>query len=221
MQSISDVVEKLLSDKPYLAECLAEDLINVSSLSRKVQPEVNEILDSECGIPAIAMAIKRLDLSVQTRISAKMKLVITNLGDIIVRNDLSSYTYKNSTSLEQRKSELMFSSNLSDDKFCTITQGVFESNFVVSKAMRLEIEEKFVNEHLIASSHNLASLSVRLPKENVELPGLYYFFFKQFAWNNINVLEVISTTNEFTVVVEEALLEKAFSTIKNLKNSLM
>lgn len=87
--------------------------------------------------------------------------------------------------------------------------------------MRLEIEEKFVNEHLIASSHNLASLSVRLPKENVELPGLYYFFFKQFAWNNINVLEVISTTNEFTVVVEEALLEKAFSTIKNLKNSLM
>lgn len=221
MQSISDVVEKILSDKPYLAECLAEDLINVSSLSRKVQPEVNAILDSDCGIPAIAMAIKRLDLSIQTRISAKMKLVITNLGDIIVRNDLSSYTYKNSTSLEQRKSELMFSSNLSDDKFCTITQGVFESNFVVSKAMKLEIEDKFVNENLIASSHELASLSVRLPKENVELPGLYYFFFKQFAWNNINVLEVISTTNEFTVVVEEALLEKAFSTIKNLKNSLM
>jgi len=221
MQSISDVVEKLLSDKPYLAECLAEDLINVSSLSRKVQPEVNAILDSDCGIPAIAMAIKRLDLSIQTRISAKMKLVITNLGDIIVRNDLSSYTYQNSTSLEQRKSELMFSSNLSDDKFCTITQGVFESNFVVSKAMKLEIEDKFVGETLISSSHELASLSVRLPKENVELPGLYYFFFKQFAWNNINVLEVISTTNEFTVVVEEALLEKAFSTIKNLKNSLM
>ena len=221
MQSISDVVEKLLSDKPYLAECLAEDLINVSSLARKVQPEVNEILDSDCGIPAIAMAIKRLDLSVQTRISAKMKLVITNLGDIIVRNDLSSFTYKNSTNLEQRKSELMFSSNLSDDKFCTITQGVFESNFVVSKAMRAEIEEKFVTEQLISSRHDLASLSVRLPKENVELPGLYYFFFKQFAWNNINVLEVISTTNEFTVVVEEALLEKTFSTIKNLKNSLM
>lgn len=221
MQSISDVVEKLLSDKPYLAECLAEDLINVSSLARKVQPEVNEILDSDCGIPAIAMAIKRLDLSVQTRISAKMKLVITNLGDIIVRNDLSSFTYKNSTSLEQRKSELMFSSNLSDDKFCTITQGVFESNFVVSKAMRAEIEDKFVGEYLISSRHDLASLSVRLPKENVELPGLYYFFFKQFAWNNINVLEVISTTNEFTVVVEEALLEKTFSTIKNLKNSLM
>jgi len=221
MQSISDVVEKLLSDKPYLAECLAEDLINVSSLARKVQPEVNEILDTDCGIPAIAMAIKRLDLSIQTRISAKMKLVITSLGDIIVRNDLSSYTYKNSTSLEQRKSELMFSSNLSDDKFCTITQGVFESNFVVSKGMRPEIEDKFINEYLIASKHNLASLSVRLPKENVELPGLYYFFFKQFAWNNINVLEVISTTNEFTVVVEEALLEKAFSTIKNLKNSLM
>ncbi len=221
MQSISDVVEKILSDKPYLAECLAEDLINVSSLARKVQPEVNEILDSDCGIPAIAMAIKRLDLSVQTRISAKMKLVITNLGDIIVRNDLSSFTYKNSTNLEQRKSELMFSSNLSDDKFCTITQGVFESNFVVSKEMRTEIEEKFVTEQLISSRHHLASLSVRLPKENVELPGLYYFFFKQFAWNNINVLEVISTTNEFTVVVEESLLEKAFSTIKNLKNSLM
>ncbi|MGB0871305.1 MAG: hypothetical protein ACPG6V_03735 [Flavobacteriales bacterium] len=221
MQSISDVVEKILKDKPYLAEALVEGLINVSSLARKVQPEVSLLLDTECGIPAIAMAIKRLDLSIQTRISTKMKAVITNLGDIIVRNDLSSFTYKNSPSLEQRKSELMFSSNLSDDKFCTITQGVFESNFIVAKAMKLEIETKFTNENLISSRHNLTSLSVRLPKENVELPGLYYFFFKQFAWNNINVLEVISTTNEFTVVVEEALLEKAFSTIKNLKNSLL
>ncbi|MGK0430165.1 MAG: hypothetical protein ACJARX_001839, partial [Psychroserpens sp.] len=42
--------------------------------------------------------------------------------------------------------------------------------------------------------------------------------FKRLAWENITLYEVVSTTNEFTIVVEDDLVDKAFSVIKRLKN---
>jgi hypothetical protein len=38
------------------------------------------------------------------------------------------------------------------------------------------------------------------------------------AWDNITLYEIISTTNEFTILVEEHLVDKAFSIIKGLKH---
>ena len=38
MKSISSVVESLIKEKPYLEEALAQDLINISSLARALQP---------------------------------------------------------------------------------------------------------------------------------------------------------------------------------------
>lgn len=40
MKSISSVVESLIKEKPYLEEALAQDLINISSLARALQPEI-------------------------------------------------------------------------------------------------------------------------------------------------------------------------------------
>ncbi|WAC01236.1 hypothetical protein N7U66_14045 [Lacinutrix neustonica] len=45
---------------------------------------------------------------------------------------------------------------------------------------------------------------------------MYYQIFKRFAWEGISLYEVISTTNEFTVLVEDHVVDKAFSAIKRL-----
>jgi len=57
-----------------------------------------------------------------------------------------------------------------------------------------------------------------LPQNNYKIAGLYYQFFKQLAWNGVTVYEVVSTSNEITILVEDAVIEKAFSAIKSLKN---
>ncbi|MEM9678858.1 MAG: hypothetical protein AAF901_00930, partial [Bacteroidota bacterium] len=66
---------------------------------------------------------------------------------------------------------------------------------------------------------NLSAISLMLPKNNTKISGLYYQIFKRLAWENVALYEVISTTNEFTIVVEDALVDKAFSIMKNLSNS--
>ena len=78
--------------------------------------------------------------------------------------------------------------------------------------------ESFKAENQIGMQDNLSAISIRLPENNSKISGLYYQIFKRFAWEGISLYEVISTTNEFTVLVENHLVNQAFSAIKNLNS---
>jgi hypothetical protein len=72
---------------------------------------------------------------------------------------------------------------------------------------------------LIQKLDNLASITVKLPKENIVVPGIYYFIFQRLAWEGIIINEVISTSNEFTILVSEEQVDVAFKVIKERKES--
>ena len=59
---------------------------------------------------------------------------------------------------------------------------------------------------------------MKLPEDNTEVEGVYYFVLKKLAWKSISIEEVISTTNEFTIVVKSHLISKAFEVLINLGN---
>ena len=64
----------------------------------------------------------------------------------------------------------------------------------------------------------LSAITISLPSDNSKVTGLYYQIFKRLAWEGIALYEVVSTTNEFTILVEDEVVDKAFSVMKRLKN---
>ena len=64
----------------------------------------------------------------------------------------------------------------------------------------------------------LSAISINLPQDNSKIAGLYYHFFKRLAWEGIVLYEVISTTNEFTILVEDEYVDQAFAAIKRVKS---
>ena len=101
--------------------------------------------------------------------------------------------------------------------FYAFTRGIFESNIIVSSSIKSAIQKIFKNEIQIASQDYLSAISINLPKGNSKIVGLYYQIFKRLAWENVTLYEVVSTTNEFTILVEDH-LQTAFSVIKALKS---
>ena len=77
--------------------------------------------------------------------------------------------------------------------------------------------DRLKNEAFIAIQDGLSAISINLPLENSRVAGLYYHFFKRLAWDGVVLYEVISTTNEFTILVEDEYVDKAFSAIKRVK----
>jgi hypothetical protein len=62
---------------------------------------------------------------------------------------------------------------------------------------------------------------MKLPPINSEISGVYYYLLKKLAWEGINLAEVISTTNEFTVVVDTRTVSKAFTVLMDLKTETL
>jgi hypothetical protein len=80
------------------------------------------------------------------------------------------------------------------------------------------LEEVFRHEICIDKLNNLSAITVKLPTDNVKIPGIYYFIFQRLSWEGVNINQVISTSNEFTILMDEDSINVAFEVIKNLKS---
>ncbi|KAB1160412.1 MULTISPECIES: hypothetical protein [Tenacibaculum] len=217
MKTIQEAVEITIRKTPFIEEALNEKLINVSSLAREILPEVSKLLKKEVKVGAVMMAINRLSPANELRVRKNIKRLALDLGDVIVRSDLCDFTFKNTTSLLKEIAKILSKSADSNDYFLTVSQGIFETNIVTSKNLQPYVEEIFKRETLINNVNDLASITIKLPKDNLEQSGVYYFILKQFAWANIAVQEVISTTHEMTIVVKEQDINETFAILMDLK----
>jgi hypothetical protein len=218
MKTIQEVVEEIISQTPFIEEALHDKLINVSSLARDIQKEVESRLGKSVKTGAVMMAINRISPANLLRIRKNIKSFSLELKDFIVRSDLYDYTYKNTHTLQKQIAKLYNSIEHSSESFFTVSQGIFETNIVISSNIRKQLEKYLLAEELIHSITNLSSITVKLPKSNLEQSGVYYFILKQFAWANIPVQEIISTTHEITLVVKEADITNSFAILIRLKS---
>ncbi|MDB4767124.1 aspartate kinase [Flavobacteriaceae bacterium] len=217
MKTISSVVENYIKKKPFLQSALAQGIINLTSLSRIIMPEIEEALGKDIRNGAIVMALKRLSDDMEFRATHKIIKVLKNIGEITVRSSLTDFTFLISDSILENQTLLLKEINKNKDVFYTSSRGVNELNIVVSGALDKTVETLFVTEKCTQKAENLSSITVKLPAENVSVPGIYYFIFQRLAWEGIVLYEVISTTNEFTIIVNDTQVDVAFRTIKDLK----
>ncbi len=218
MKTISSVVENYIKNKPFLSTALSEGIINLTSLSRRIKPEIELVLKKQIRSGAIVMALKRISNSLEFVSTHKILKVLKNIGDITVRSNLIDYSFKVSDSLLSCQAKFLSEIDHPQLIFYTSSRGVTESNIIISNEMKEKMEAYFEKEILIKKTDNLSSISIKLPVENVSIPGIYYFIFQKMSWEGINIIEVISTSNEFTIVLDDKNVNDAFKIIKNLKS---
>ena len=200
-----------------MQSALAQGIINLTSLSRQIRAEVSETLGKEVKDGAIVMALKRLSDDLEFRATHKIVKVLKNIGELTVRSNLTDYTFLSSETILAQQAKLLEKVHENQDIFYTSSRGVNEINIVLSNTLDHVVETLFVKERCTQKSENLSSVTVKLPAENVSVPGIYYFIFQRLAWEGILLYEVISTTNEFTILVNDDQVDVAFKTIKDLK----
>lgn len=219
MGSIGKITEDIINKSPFLREAMTDDLINISALARKILPEIEQITGEKIKEGAVVMAIKRMTPGLYRKLNIKINNVMGDLGDFLVRSNLTDYTFENSESLKTKQSELLIEIHKDNASFFTLCKGVSETTFIVSSQQAETIERIFKEERLKSNTKNLASVTVKLPLINTEVYGIYYYILKHLAWEGINIIEIMSTSNEFTIVVRQNDVDQAFKILMNLKRS--
>ena len=218
MKTIASQVSEYVKTKPYLSSALSQGIINLTSLARQIQPDIEKSLKKPARSGAIVMALKRISDNEEFLSTHRIVSVLKNLGDITVRSALTDYCFKLTDTLLLAQAKFLTEIKDRNDVFYTSSRGVGESNIVVSSNISYLVEEIFKDEICIDKLKNLSAITVKLPTENVKIPGLYYFIFQRLSWEGVNISEVISTSNEFTILMNEESVNVAFEVIKNLKS---
>jgi aspartokinase len=151
------------------------------------------------------------------RLNLKITNIIGELGDFLVRSNLEDYTFENTESLSLKQADLVTLVNTDSDVFYTICRGVTETTIICSQNISSKINNLLINERLKSHTTDLASVTVKLPTVNSEVYGVYYYILKHLAWEGLNIVEVVSTANEFTIIVKQDHVDKAFKVLMQLK----
>lgn len=217
MITVAQAVESVIKVKPFLAEGLSEGIVNISSVARKIQPQIETIVRKPIKEGAIVMALNRLTPQLSSSLHNNIKSLLGSLGDIIVRSNLTDFTFRNSNSIFHCHTNVMNQLVDHQDIFYTLVRGVFESNLVVSSSFESVVENYFSNEEMTWKSSNLSAITLKLPSNNTQVTGFYYHILKALAWEGITLKEVISTTNEFSIIVNDDDIDRGFTILKGLK----
>src|SRR5664279_4995769 len=131
MRTTAAVVEELVRELPLLEEGLAEGILNLSALARRLRPKVEDALSKGVSDAAVMMALKRLAPRIAAQDRSIVKL-LRQIRDLTVRSSLVEFTFRSSPTLLERHRNLLLSIAKERDAFLTYTQGVFEVTLIAS-----------------------------------------------------------------------------------------
>lgn len=217
MANLREELNVLLKEQPFIEEALHEGLINISSLARRIKPDLENRLGSTLNEGAIVMAIRRLGPGLQVQLQNRFRKFMAQIGDIIVRSNLVDYTFQNNPGMVDCERHLIELIKGEASGFYSFSRGVDETTIIISAHFEKALKTAFQKQQILNTVSELSSITLKMPESNRETLGLYYLFFKSLSEKGINVMEVISTSNEVTFVVKQNDVERAFSTLNSLK----
>ncbi|MEI6532580.1 MAG: aspartate kinase [Candidatus Roizmanbacteria bacterium] len=213
MIAVPEVVKKLIKKIPFIEESISEGFINLSSLARKLKPQIENELMKEVTEGSVIMALKRIEQS-KKRFSP-IKKAFSSSPDILVRSNLFSITVKR-LDFTPDKHKRLLDYNKEMEYFLTISQSEFETTITGSEELQNKLKTLFSTNTIIVEFHKLSSITIRLTKNVSTIHGVYYHILKTLAWEGINMIELISTYTELTIILSKDDIEKAFSRLKEL-----
>lgn len=215
MDRISDIVEDEIRRTPFLEAALIDGIINHSALARRLRPRIERRLLRKASVAAIMMALRRLGTRIGKRTGGQARAG-PELGELTIRSNLMEFTFRNSPTLRAKHRRLLGRLAHAPEAFVTYTQGISQAMLIVSAGLERVVEESFAGEARIATLRNLSAMVLRLPPAVVKTPGAYYRILKQLAWENVNVIDVVSTYTEFTIVLDDSQVSAAFAALRGL-----
>lgn len=211
MITIGELVNDYLKSHPFIDYAIEDNLINYSSLARKLWPLFEKQLMKRVEVSAVGMALRRAARSLQKR---KQVYPVIRPEELIVRSGIVEYTFEKSDTISSAVASFLHSTAKEKKYFSVVTEGVFEVAVIMSKQYEYISKDIFKKEVITARQEKISAITLRLPTNNVFVPGVYSRFLQKLAWENINIVDVVSTLTEFTILLSENEVDRAFTLLK-------
>jgi aspartokinase len=211
MVTISHLTKKAIQNKPYVHECLEKGLININVLAELIQPEI----EKELGIvkvSAISMAIRRF---IEKENLGYKQIIKKYNPEILIKSNLFELSVIRSHELYKKIISLFDIVDFDFGNTLNIIHGNNEILIISNDIYKVQFLKILKSERIKLIKENISSISIKIPKENIENPGFYYSITRALTLNNINIIDIVNTQTEATFILEDKNISKAYDLLKS------
>ncbi|MDQ6985266.1 MAG: hypothetical protein Q9M91_05535 [Candidatus Dojkabacteria bacterium] len=211
MTTIPTKVQEIVERSVFIKDAISKGLLNLSAYSREIKPKIEQSLMKSASEASILMALKRYSESIHYE-DLKLPDFSKHYGEISLRSGLFEITYTNSKTLYSKISELY--KMIPENAYLTFIKGVWQTTLIASLDIKDEIIGALKNEEIETEWSKLSSMTIKLKAGHIEQPGIISHVLQILSWEGINIIEVVSTWDELTIILQNSQVELAFKTIQ-------
>lgn len=212
MVTIAHLTKKILQEKPFVHEALAKDLINIGALAEMLQPQIEKEL-GKVKTSAIAMAVRRYIEQNKRNLYHKVKL--SARSDLLVKSNLFEISLLKSPRIFNKLKELYNIVDFDEGDTLNIIQGNYEILIISNIKYKGRFIKILKEEKIKKITGNISSLSIKIPQEFIDAPGFFFSVSKALTLENINIIDVVNTETEVTLILADKDITKAYDLLKS------
>ena len=215
-RSISRAVEKLILEEPLLEDFLARDLINQSALARTLIPRVEKEVGQKVKPQAVIMAVKRFAANSRQMIETKKMREVLGKSTINLKSGVADIAVEKTEGLFDLLSDLARKVKTHKGEILSVVEGQTEAAIIIEEKYVEEVLKKLPKKSVLKVERNIVDLHILCPPEFWNAPGIIYLVTKRLALADVNIIDLLTTTTEFSVLVRKDDAGRAFEAISKL-----
>lgn len=211
MVTISHLTKKILQDKPFIHEALERGLVNLGALAEMIKPQIEQELQQKVKTSTISMAIRRY-LEKKRQFLKKIKL--SKKTDLLVKSNLFEISLPRTPNLHKTITKLYQIINFGIGDTLNIIYGNYEILIISNDKYKKKFLDILKSENILEVQENISSISIKIPKECLYMPGFYFAITKLLLLENIPIIDIVNTKTEATLVLFDKDIPKSYSVLK-------
>ena len=214
MPTVAHIVKSIIAKKPFIQEALSRGILNNAAFAEELTPVIEKELGKKVKFSAVNMAIRRLGEKLEKTFVIRPKF--DKNSNLTIKSDLVAITFYKNDIAQKNLKQLYNIVNLKEGELLTITQGLYEIMIVTNSKNQKEILTLFPKSSVKKVIKNLSSITINIPIESIKIIGLFYSVTRALTWDNINIVDIVSTLTEMTFIVDENDTARTFDILKRL-----
>lgn len=214
MATVSHLVKKLIKEKPFLQEALRQKIISYGNLAEQVLPKIEEELDKKVKHSAVVMALRRYSDELEGEAEPLRKFDFNS--ELVMKTNIADFSVVKSKTLLANLRQLYSMVDFARGDVLNVILGNYEVSIVISEKYKEKLTAFLKGEKIIAREFSLTALSINFKGDFLHTPGVIFSIVRRLAWENINILEIVSTKTELTLILTKKDSTKAYESLQGL-----
>jgi aspartokinase len=214
MTTISHIVNKLIDERIYLHEALSHKIASPGSVAKLLKPYIEKELGKEVDHFAIVTAIRRYAEKLTDRFN-EVKFDSHN-SEVNLKTHIIDINVLKTQELFDRLKKFYDLINYEKGDILNIIYGRTHVAIVTNERYKEEILELLKNQKIKKIEEDLVALSFTVGKERIDEPGVLFKLTRSLAWENVNVIEIISVELDVTFILNKKDAIKGYHALERL-----